>query len=596
MSVQFVAGRFHADDASGAPLVGGLLYTYASGTTTPKATYTTSALSVANTNPVVLDSRGEAQVWLGTGAYTFVLKTSAGATVWSVDGVEDPGDAVSALQSDLASTSDAAKGAGMVGYSSSLSYATGTVGWALGTVQNNAKVHLGAVGDGIADDTLALQAALDSAVPVYLPEGTYRITSGLVYSHGSRLLGAGNWSGVASTYSTTNVSRILYDGPTGTNKYIVRISDTDIGIEPTTAASRDMQNCTLCDVVLDGNGKAEYGLYMVRAWAMNRLERITVTNTLKHAFWAGACWFGSPRDWNAYKNQGCGITLGNKATFGWTNATVDQSACINFAAYYCGANSSGTTLNVFDEVTNYDKGYGIGVFGSRALRFYNAQAQNCDGAGVYLSTYLMAPYFDGGYIEGNGRSSSSTAQWAIWIQGDASLVTADITFDHTHLGLTPAIRMAGTAPSRQERGILFYRMPFLGTVKADWNNYRLVDCDRSVTISATAPAWFDQQLNGARSMGTSGVVVFDATTGVIVTKRLQGVISGVTRTAAGTYTVALSEVYSGGNYGIRVSGGDNCSVGTTTILNNSFVVTNRVGGVLSDTNARITAEVIGDYN
>jgi hypothetical protein len=89
MPVQFTAGRFKADDNSGDPLVGGLLYTYASGTTTPKATYTSSTLGTANTNPVVLDARGEAQVWLGSGSYTMLLQTSAGVTIWSADGITD---------------------------------------------------------------------------------------------------------------------------------------------------------------------------------------------------------------------------------------------------------------------------------------------------------------------------------------------------------------------------------------------------------------------------------------------------------------------------------------------------------------------------
>ena len=40
-------------DANGAPLAGGLLYTYAAGTTTPLASYTDSTGVTANTNPVV---------------------------------------------------------------------------------------------------------------------------------------------------------------------------------------------------------------------------------------------------------------------------------------------------------------------------------------------------------------------------------------------------------------------------------------------------------------------------------------------------------------------------------------------------------------
>jgi hypothetical protein len=38
--------------AAGVPLVGGKLFTYASGTTTPLVTYTDSTGNTANTNPV----------------------------------------------------------------------------------------------------------------------------------------------------------------------------------------------------------------------------------------------------------------------------------------------------------------------------------------------------------------------------------------------------------------------------------------------------------------------------------------------------------------------------------------------------------------
>jgi len=75
----------------GSPLVGGKLYTYAAGTTTPLATYTDHTAVTANTNPVILDSNGEADVWLPeTTAYKYVLKTSEDVTLFTVDYVSVP--------------------------------------------------------------------------------------------------------------------------------------------------------------------------------------------------------------------------------------------------------------------------------------------------------------------------------------------------------------------------------------------------------------------------------------------------------------------------------------------------------------------------
>jgi hypothetical protein len=51
-------------DNNGRPLVGGKLFTYSAGTTTKLATYTDSTGLTQNANPVILDFRGEANVWI----------------------------------------------------------------------------------------------------------------------------------------------------------------------------------------------------------------------------------------------------------------------------------------------------------------------------------------------------------------------------------------------------------------------------------------------------------------------------------------------------------------------------------------------------
>jgi hypothetical protein len=73
--------------AAGVPLVGGKLFTYASGTTTPLATYTDSTGNTTNANPVILDSRGEANVWFGPSRYSLLLKDSLDNLIWTAAGV-----------------------------------------------------------------------------------------------------------------------------------------------------------------------------------------------------------------------------------------------------------------------------------------------------------------------------------------------------------------------------------------------------------------------------------------------------------------------------------------------------------------------------
>jgi hypothetical protein len=86
MAVIYTPHFAYFTDDDGAPLNGGLLYTYEAGTTTPKATYTDSTGGTPNANPVVLDSAGRATVFI-SGSYKFTLKDSSGNTIKTTDNV-----------------------------------------------------------------------------------------------------------------------------------------------------------------------------------------------------------------------------------------------------------------------------------------------------------------------------------------------------------------------------------------------------------------------------------------------------------------------------------------------------------------------------
>lgn len=96
-------------------------------------------------------------------------------------------------------SSQANEGAALVGYRPDLPAAIGRT--AQNKLQDIISVRdFGAVGDGLADDTVAIQAAIDAVIPIgsslFLPIGTYRLSDKLVIPFGTgwRIEGAGQYA------------------------------------------------------------------------------------------------------------------------------------------------------------------------------------------------------------------------------------------------------------------------------------------------------------------------------------------------------------------------------------------------------------------
>lgn len=195
--------------AAGVPLVGGKLYSYAAGTSTPLATYTDNTGNVANANPVILDSRGEASVWLAASQYKLVLTDANDVQVWSVDGLNAPDTATLAA---LAANG----GSALIGY---LPAGTGA---AARTVQAKLRDSVsvkdfGATGDGATDDTTALQNALTycttNGAELFFPKGSYRTTAKLTIDRSGNTLDPtqGALYGISLRGSSPASAQILAD-------------------------------------------------------------------------------------------------------------------------------------------------------------------------------------------------------------------------------------------------------------------------------------------------------------------------------------------------------------------------------------------------
>lgn len=207
-------------DNNGIPLSGGLIYTYNAGTTTPLTTYTTNLGNVAHSNPIVLNSSGRVptgEIWLTNGlGYKFVVEDASNVLIGTYDNV--PSSAQPPISYDaqyisyqegytvtagafivgdtylitfIGTTNFQAIGAsanqiGTLFIATGVGSGTGTAKFSR-TVQSKLQESIsvkdfGATGDGVTDDLLAIQTAINSVsnpTPIYFPPGTYKVSNSI---------------------------------------------------------------------------------------------------------------------------------------------------------------------------------------------------------------------------------------------------------------------------------------------------------------------------------------------------------------------------------------------------------------------------------
>jgi hypothetical protein len=85
------------NDANGDPVSGAKIYVYNVGTTTSRAIYSDTSLSVSVSNPIICNSAGRTttdggttvgMVYTATGSYKIVVKTSADVTLYTLDNID----------------------------------------------------------------------------------------------------------------------------------------------------------------------------------------------------------------------------------------------------------------------------------------------------------------------------------------------------------------------------------------------------------------------------------------------------------------------------------------------------------------------------
>lgn len=151
MSSLLPNGKQRFVDNNGRPLIGGRVYYYTPNTSTPKNTWQDESMTVLNTNPIVLDARGECTAW-GTGRYRQVVRDSSGNLIWDRI-VTDLSAQIDQIMEDLADPD----GSSLVGFIQKGASAVAR------TAQDKMREHysaadFGAVGDGTTNETAVFVA------------------------------------------------------------------------------------------------------------------------------------------------------------------------------------------------------------------------------------------------------------------------------------------------------------------------------------------------------------------------------------------------------------------------------------------------------
>lgn len=228
--VALVNPKYSFTDALGVPLVGGTLDVYLAGSTTRTNTWQDKAQTTLNTNPIVLDSRGECTLWADdTLTYKFVLKNSSGVQQWSVDNIS--GATVSATlvnftQAGTGAVTRTAQNKMRDIISVTDFYANGTSGAAVDP-------------SGVVDSTAGIQAAITYAnslggATVFFPAGSYKITSTLLMKKWVTLQGSGKKATQINYNGTGNAIEMISPLNASTGVFTVA---RDFSINMTNAAN-----------------------------------------------------------------------------------------------------------------------------------------------------------------------------------------------------------------------------------------------------------------------------------------------------------------------------------------------------------------------
>lgn len=236
---------------------------------------------------------------------------------------------------------------------------------AVPTLKNVAKVinakDYGAIGDGVTNDTAALQAALNAAIAakiaLYIPTGLY-VVSTLTITGDCVIRGDHpDWHGQAafgdSYYSTAGAGAARYVGT-----WLVSTATSGVALDFNSTSIYYVSSVTNIGVVGPGSGTS-FGLRLNSKYTRNRLSNVHVQN-FSTGIWMFAAFDSTFNDIRAWGNEtGIYIDLSNQLV--WNNTDLQFNK--NYALYINASN----VVKFHGGVTECNNGTVVKLTGASAV-------------------------------------------------------------------------------------------------------------------------------------------------------------------------------------------------------------------------------------
>lgn len=323
----------------------------------------------------------------------------------------------------------------------------------------------GAVENDTLDDWDALQAALDARTLVWVPPGVYIVKKSLYLRSGSRLRGMNisEYAGRGNQFLFSNASIIRYnshknidfrvgappDSTSNPDIYAHTVIVCSRGVMPNVdpqyykeldgeqfAGTRTLQSVELSNLVIDGNGKADYGLYCFRT-VLSDFHDLVITNTKRLACWGGGLYDGIWENIIAIANKGAGLQFGGMPvnwSSGWDHTLINNVTFKTLSARNNGEGNFDYLISSFSEpfqnVNQYGVDLGFTAFGialilHRGNLVTQIHSEFNRGPGLYFSPTFGPNTFSSGYFEHNGHGASEEQnRIAVWIELNPSAFMA----------------------------------------------------------------------------------------------------------------------------------------------------------------------------